>query len=346
MKLLTPRGKKEQMGIATLSISMMLLFIITIASLSTARISITEQLVSNNLYREKQAFEAAQASLESALDNLKVSFSGASPTATLISGGSSKLNNGATYSYSYQFIDMNQDNFLVNIIATGYTDGGSSKRIVQQSAHFIPPLINTPIAPLTSRNSIWLSNVNITNNTAGPLAHSGGPITAIASPQGSSCTQPTYCYTDSALTAMNKEEFFEYYFGLEKILLQGLSEVYDCTECGEVLDGQTGKIAWITQKSKDPVHLDDSNIGSQDEPILLIIDGDLSHLSNTTIYGLVYVTGEITSNNDNFNITGALITEDLATLQGNILLAYDAAVLANLDKLGRFARIAGSWRDF
>ena len=346
MKLLNPQQKKRQMGIATLSISMMLLFIITIASLSTARISITEQLVSNNLYREKQAFEAAQASLEAALDNLKQSLSKTPLASTIAGGGSSKLNNGAAYSYTYQVIDINQDNISVNIIATGYSDNGSGTRTVQQSAHFIPPLINTPIAPLTSRDSIWVSGVNITNTIAAPLAHSGGPITIIASPQGSACTQPAYCVTDSALNAMSKEGFFEYYFGLEKVLLQGLSEVFNCTECGEILDGQTGKIAWITPKSKDPIHLDDSNIGSQDDPILLIIEGDLGHLSNSTIYGLVYVTGKITSNNDNFKIVGALITEDRTTLQGNIILSYDTTVLANLDKLGRFARIAGSWRDF
>ena len=53
-----------QHGVATLAVSLVILFLVTMVTLYTARTSIMEQKVSANLYRSEQAFAAASGALE------------------------------------------------------------------------------------------------------------------------------------------------------------------------------------------------------------------------------------------------------------------------------------------
>ena len=54
----------QQRGIATLAISLLVLFLITMVTLYTASTSITEQRISANQYRADQALSAANAAMD------------------------------------------------------------------------------------------------------------------------------------------------------------------------------------------------------------------------------------------------------------------------------------------
>ena len=61
-----------QRGVATLAISLIILFLVTIVTLYTANTSVLEQKVSANQYRSDQAFSAANAGEEAIPNNSTV----------------------------------------------------------------------------------------------------------------------------------------------------------------------------------------------------------------------------------------------------------------------------------
>jgi hypothetical protein len=105
-----------------------------------------------------------------------------------------------------------------------------------------------------------------------------------------------------------------------------------------------GRVLWLsaglTLNSTD-------SIGSATEPVVLVVNGNLSASAASTIYGLVYVRTADWTMEGNTRVQGAVIAEGNVGGTGASEFVFDAALLRQLHAAnGSFVRVPGSWKDF
>ena len=84
------------------------------------------------------------------------------------------------------------------------------------------------------------------------------------------------------------------------------------------------------------------------DPVIIIIDGDVDFTNSPQFFGLIYVTGSITSSG-NTEIQGALAQEDetaTVAVTGSLDIWYDSAILEGTANSGPYAASSGTWKDF
>ncbi len=85
-------------------------------------------------------------------------------------------------------------------------------------------------------------------------------------------------------------------------------------------------------------------------PSLIIVDGDLNISGGPSIYGLLYVTGDITgpsgAGGGNLLVEGAVLVENNSNTSGNITVIYNSDMLDIIKENGDYSGIPGTWRDF
>ncbi len=158
---------------------------------------------------------------------------------------------------------------------------------------------------------------------------------------------------------------FEAIFGLTPAELQphatitGTYTANTTTNPAEVPSGTTGQMIWLTAKAsgvKKDIGFTGSGaggytIGSPSQPVLLVVDGNLT-LNSVTIYGVVYVTGAFRNQGGSL-IKGAILVEGTAETDiygtGSVgtKIDYSLSVLRNLNRdqnMFPFRFVKGSWR--
>lgn len=165
----------------------------------------------------------------------------------------------------------------------------------------------------------------------------------------STSTGPDVIDLDPTLSNLSNADLFKNYFGVanvtefqtQKATMPGI----DPTDSAAIsnLAGKTGEIFVI---NGNLTSMPNATIGSRDQPVVMIVDGDWSGAGNTLIYGIVFVTG-------NMNLTGSVdiygAAVVLGTVQGTggLNIVFDPAAAANtVDKIGKPGTIPGSWRDW
>ncbi|MFB3818348.1 MAG: hypothetical protein ACE147_11840 [Candidatus Methylomirabilales bacterium] len=120
--------------------------------------------------------------------------------------------------------------------------------------------------------------------------------------------------------------------------------------------GTAGQVIWLTAKDgtlkRDITMNSGFRLGSPSEPVILVVDGNLT-LNSVTIYGVIYVTGAF-RNQGGSQVKGAILVE--GTAETDILgtgsgegtkIAYSAQVLRNVNRnqnMFPFRIVQGSWR--
>lgn len=191
-------GPYHQRGVAALIISLVLLVTITFVVLYTSRSVLMEQKVSNNEYRSRLAFEAAEAGLEAAVGAIangwamittvdadgnianairethdeagveinQVIFDVDNNGALSGNANQTTLVNGSTVSVVLRG-SISDDLVRYNVTSTGVSDGGSARRVIQQVFVMVPPIPNLPDAPLLSRTAITIGGAAVITNPEG-----------------------------------------------------------------------------------------------------------------------------------------------------------------------------------
>jgi hypothetical protein len=113
------------------------------------------------------------------------------------------------------------------------------------------------------------------------------------------------------------------------------------------LGGLVGKVIYITQAPGTTATINSNVvIGSPEQPVILIVDGDFKFNGNATLYGVVYVIGDWNNTGGgNAAIYGAAIVEGDMSSTGTPELSFDTS-LENLNNLTTLVKVPGSWRDF
>jgi hypothetical protein len=360
-----PYGREY--GAATLTITLILLFALSLITFYSARVGIVEQKISANEYRAKQAFEAAQAGLEIGTAYLNNRIIRKQITTDTDNDGlidpyqtdltSGLLTNNAGYMINYSNNAWPNDFRLIQLDSTGWSDDKSASANIRQTLQLIPLLLNPPDAGVTGRGDIIMDgNINLINTETNITARGGGSVTlqggsqATTSDPGNNGIEEN----DPDLLGMNTdEEFFQSFFGATRsdAGLQSINLTCDESECVDQNDQSIhpgdypGENLWITGNTTI-----DSNIGAADHPVILIVDGDLNLEGDISIWGLIYFTstGHTIHSAGNAHLHGVLVAENDSFLaDGDLTIEYDAGViLPPRGGNGLYVRVAGTWRDF
>lgn len=99
--------------------------------------------------------------------------------------------------------------------------------------------------------------------------------------------------------------------------------------------------------------------GTDSSPVILFVNGDLSIGGNAVVNGLVYVRGNWDNKQGTASINGAVVVNGTGNADGsagngsgnitgtqNLTISHECYVLQNVQKIGKFVQIAGTWRDF
>ena len=89
--------------------------------------------------------------------------------------------------------------------------------------------------------------------------------------------------------------------------------------------------------------------GTQNDPVTIVIQGDMQVNSGSSITGLVFSDNSSLTNNGtgSSTLTGAFVSCKAFSSNGNGVIVYDGKALSNLQlTTATMARVPGSWRDF
>lgn len=117
--------------------------------------------------------------------------------------------------------------------------------------------------------------------------------------------------------------------------------VTDCSKLGKT----SGGLYW----NKGPCNLNQAQVGTLEEPVVLVSDTSVDIAANTRFFGIIFVRG--TSGfgaAGGGQVYGSVILEGDAAITGGPTIVYNKAVLTNIGNSADFVRygpIAGSWSD-
>lgn len=140
---------------------------------------------------------------------------------------------------------------------------------------------------------------------------------------------------------LSGDAYFTDIFGRPRRAVRDNAVAIDCRRCpGARLDG-AGRLLWA---DTGRLTLTGGHIGRPGRPVILIVGGDLTVTADTSLTGLLYVTGVLRTGSERLTVRGAAVLEGQPG--DTPAVTYDRTVLEQLRRLGRYVRVAGSWRDF
>lgn len=364
--MLKPISKMQ--GAATLALTLMLLFSITMMGIYSAKSAITEQRASNNEYQAKLAFEAAEAGLEFGgvyLDANKSNILVDADTNGTIDGFTSadtsnvSQTNGTNYTITYTNPISTAYN-IIQVSAVGLNPDGTVSRTISQLYANVPAIETKPAAGVIAKGAVnFGGNMTITNTVNGNTIWSGGSVALSGSAStntGSGGSDrntigPDVTQNDTALSALSNEQFFQKFFSEDmattKANANSLYQGSGNTNYSSQLNGKEAELIWIEHSSGEARINSNTVIGSPEKPVVLVVDADLKMNGGLTIYGTVYVTKDfINSGGGNLEIHGALVVNGDIQSTGTPNVIYTEEVLNKVQEaVGKYTKLPGSWID-
>lgn len=363
--------QKEQKG-AVLIVTLTLLFALTLLSSFSAKVVVTEQKLSTNEIHIAKSSHAADAGVDLFLANVAVE---AQRDILLADGDTNGQPDGtiigtlgtSDQTYAITLTAPTPGDFkLIQVNSIGCSDGyagtcdtnAPSHKVILQYFSLTNAVHDAPSAPLIARGDVDIaSSPDVINDFGDSVVLSGGTYsdnaaTTIKSNTFNVAAVPPYVVdSDATLASLTGDQFFESFFGASKATIRGYSHVMNCmATCDKddlhaaIAANTEGRIIW----ADGDIDLLNDTFGSVADPIVLIIDGNLTIRGGANINGLVYST-ELTWNATgagNSGINGAAIAENNIDVTGNLVINFDPTVLSNLEvNVVGVARVSGSWID-
>lgn len=363
-------SRHKQTGATTLVMSIILLVSVSMTTLFTARSSVMELKINANELRTQQAFEAAEAGLNHGIAYVLSAGADQDSDGSIdtLADHTFSTGNGSSYSVALSDISATSNFSKIRVTATGRSDDSTGTRVLTQDVQVVQTLALYPNSALTGLGSVHIqgSANAITNEETEHTVWSGGNVTfggagSTYSTAGGCSALPCADVNDgsttgdAALAALNRDQFFSNFFGKSKAEVRADADVevaadlsdplttYSFSNVSGSVAGLTNKLIWINGSAQINGN---TQIGTADDPVIVIIDGNAKFGGNSTIYGLVYITNDWKHGNGVFNIRGAAIVEGNYESSGNPNTEFDSTVLAETNSIGTLATLAGSWKDF
>jgi len=359
-----------QKGVVTIVTAVVLLIVITILALLTARVVIFETRVTANEVRAVESFENTMTGLTSVLSTYNNS---ADPADRTIVGLASKKGYDMEGNLIWEVEGVEKAGWGLRVRLRGYSADSTASSIVEQVIMGTASLAGPLSTPLTSKGTVGISGSGIVINPEGNFTVWTGmavDFTQNASGVNDGFTMvkhPTEDGTikssdrnyigsdvidaDTALSSLTDDEMFENFIsGTEYDAGYATGfDFYKDTIVTMIVDGDDADLSGVV----DSVILVNGNlglnggiIGTADQPVILVVDGNLDMTGNPEIYGVVYVRGNLNEATGTPKITGSLIVEGDAPSTGNVKVVYDSSTVGNAGRLGPAIFMPGSWRDW
>ncbi|TCK05942.1 hypothetical protein [Marinobacterium mangrovicola] len=359
--LVTP--KYRQQGMATLVTAVVLLIaVLGVLFYMSGVVNRETQLVANE-YRGKQAFHAAQGGIDRGIYEIQLQqTSAAFPV--------SRSFDVASYGYMADLVSGAEAEFSV-IRSEGYSDDSSTQRILYQVLAKNPLFPSMATIPLVAKGNATLSGTfelinndeNINVWTGGGIDKNGAFQTKImidGQPNQISTTKntigPDVIHSDPELASATKEEMLVSLVGYSLAELKGMagSNVYADEMTRDefnsaVANSSTGVIYYTDDSDPDKAYGLPSNttIGTEDSPVILVVDGSLDIQANSTFYGLIISTKTIEKINGGPYIYGGIIgLEDADIGNGNFTIENSPGVSDGFKNRFVLSAVNGGWRDW
>lgn len=202
------KSSSKQTGAATLIFSIIVLILVTLVTLYTARSIITETQVTNNAQRSKLAFQAAEAGVAEAFAALsagrRYDFDGG-VFGTITSTYSDCYSDSALCVTTIDVLsDLNDSSSIIGtatvtvnssyvITSIGQSDDGSASRTITVQTSQAKGIDNTPDNPLISRSNVSVTgNTEVVNPEGATTVWTGGALTFASGATGTEIADPTF----------------------------------------------------------------------------------------------------------------------------------------------------------
>lgn len=225
-------------------------------------------------------------------------------------------------------------------------------------------LKSPPTAALTSRGAVSapLTVFNTAAGGSGLTVVAGGAVNDAAmtlrGPAGTPAGM-TFVQNDPALSlaapvtaAFTAERMFAAFFGVWPTTYDFHPAVV-AVPCAGGCDSASVRNALLVNPDRiillqGDVALDGgADIGSVTEPVVLVVQGNLTFAAPTNIYGFVYARQADWGTAGAGQIIGGAAAQGTISGTGSFTVAYDPAVLTILrNRTGSFVKVPGSWVDF
>jgi len=221
-------------------------------------------------------------------------------------------------------------------------------------------LPTAPAAALTARTglNVGAASLGVFNSeagTSGITVQSGGAISAanarLVGPAGTP-GQTTLFDNDASLAALTPERMHFNTFGLKKSTFrdQPAAIVMDCSGGCSAAAVRTkvsfnpGRVLWL----EGSVDFDSAgDVGTDTQPVVLNVTGNITFGSNVRIYGFVYSQAAAWNSAGSGSIVGAAAAESSFAGSASTDIIYSPSVLTRLRTVtGSFVRVPGTWKDF
>ena len=386
-------SKYHQRGAATLLVTVVMLILLTISALTVSNLTTTELKVSSNLNRAKEAFYAAQAGLDEAslrhLSDATASVTNESgsvasgtysydlnPSGVITSRGFSLDGEGkATLHQTVSLSETIDYGATVPILSVGNVPTGGTFTIVAN------PNGGGDGVPV----SAWSSSAGANGIASWQSCEYDEFLSGLCTdqPGGRLLCEADESACSDFVTSDCPADPFETVFGEEIGSCSGVTWTYSHPEsistyrdaysglitCAELSDSDKLDAALETAKSTGPRGLPAlwiegdctvPEIGSVDEPIILVVEGDVTINGGNEFGGILFgftdiYNGETVLNNVSVGggaqINGGLATNgNLIKVTGSATVAYSPEILTSLTAAASeskgLVKSVGTWRDF
>jgi hypothetical protein len=342
---------KSQRGAATLLVAVVLTIAVVGITFLMSDVVIREKQFVANEYRAKQAFHAAQGGLDYAIAYLTVG-ADQDDDGTPDTLASSAIGTGR-YELSLTDLSSAADASLIEVHSRGFSDDSSVIRDIYQAFGELPILGNPPAVPVVAKGTFYSTgNLSVTNNSENITIWTGIDITSWGSsntyinidgnPDQLSTTKnttgPDVIDGDQNLANASEDELLQNFFGLD---WDGLEERATRRDLPADPADASGLIYLDSDTS-----INGGTWGSVDNPVILVVDGELTMVGNVEFYGVI-VTRDLSKGAGTPVVNGGIVaTGDVDFGAGNFSVIFNETVMSNTNKIFVLGTVNGSWRDW
>lgn len=323
----------RQRGAAVLAGCLLILFIFALSSVFNTQLAVSEQLLTGNELRLAQATNNAHSGLAQAQSELSKP---ATRTTPALSSNTNVVNSDGQTQGRFSTHIQTMAPTRMKIISQGWSADSSAKKSMSLQVQQQNLIQYFPQASVTATQSIVLGeNIELRNSPSTSLWAGK----SIQSTLQSENIKPN----DTQLAALNKNEFVRNFLGMTMNQITANFPSPNCTtqRCTTENIAVNEPITYIEGDLTI-----DRNLGSETQPVILLLDGSLKMEHNATIHGIVFILNDWVDTHSNGEINGALLLAGKLDLRGIVSIHYAPSIIAQLQQSATYyTAIEGTWRN-